>query len=71
MNLSLIYSHHFEGRNPLSGDSRDILHAIAASSADIFVTNDRGLEAVLARIPADGFQVMNLQAFLNRLPAWV
>jgi hypothetical protein len=71
MNLSLIYSHHFEGRNPLSGDSRDILHAIAASSADIFVTNDRGLEAVLARIPPDGFQVMNLQAFLNRLPAWV
>ena len=70
-NLSLIYSHHFEGRNPMSGDSRDILHAIAASSADIFVTNDKRLEAVLARIPVGGFQVMNLRSFLNSLPNWV
>ena len=70
-NLSLMYSHHFEGRTPASGDSRDILHAIAASSADVFVTNDGPLGRVLARIPINGFEVMNLQAFLNRLPAWV
>jgi hypothetical protein len=70
-NLSLIYSHHFEGRTPTSGDSRDILHAIAASSADVFVTNDGPLERVLARIPINGFEVTNLQAFLKRLPTWV
>jgi len=70
-NLSLIYSHHFEGRNPMSGDSRDILHAIAASSADMFVTYDKRLEVVLARIPVHGSQVMNLRSFLNWLPKWV
>ena len=70
-NLSLIYSHHFERRHPMSGDSRDILHAVAASSANIFVTNDRRLEAVLARIPVREFQVMNLSSFLNWLPGWV
>jgi hypothetical protein len=71
VNLSLIYSHHFEGRSPASGDSRDVLHAIAASSADIFLTNDRNLATVLGRIPVEGFQVMNLKGFLDSLPQWV
>lgn len=70
-NLSLLYSHHFENRTPISGDSRDILHAIAASSADIFVTNDRNLATVLGRIPVEGFQVMSLRGFLDSLPRWV
>lgn len=70
-NLSLLYSHHFENRAPDSGDSRDMLHALVASTADIFVTNDEGLEKVLARIPAHGFWVMSLRAFLESLPNWV
>lgn len=70
-NLSLIYSHHFEGRVPRSGDSRDVLHAIAASRADVFVTNDRNLAAILTRIPVEQFQVMNLKAFLDCLPDWI
>ena len=70
-NLSLIYSHHFEGRSPASGDLRDVLHAIAASSADIFITNDRNLASVLGRIPVEGFQVMNLKGLLDSLPQWV
>lgn len=70
-NLSLLYSHHYENRAPHSGDSRDILHAIAASGADVFVTNDKKLQAVLSRIPVDGFQVMNLQDFVNAFPKWV
>lgn len=70
-NLSLVYSHHFEERSPASGDSRDVLHAIAASSADIFLTNDRNLATVLGRIPVEGFQVMNLKRFLDSLPQWV
>lgn len=70
-NLSLIYSHHLENRTPASGDSRDILHAVSASAADIFVTNDSRLERILARIHVDGFKVMNLRAFLDSLPRWV
>lgn len=70
-NLSLLYSHHLENRTPASGDSRDVLHAIAASSADVFVTNDRRLATILSRIPVDGFRVMSLSEFLNWLPKWV
>ncbi len=70
-NLSLIYSHHFEGRVPRSGDSRDVLHAIAAGSADVFVTNDRNLATILTRIPVEEFQVMNLKGFLDGLPEWI
>jgi hypothetical protein len=70
-NLSLIYSHHFENRTPAPGDSRDILHAVVASTAEAFVTNDGRLETALARIPIDGFRVMSLQAFLKGLPAWI
>lgn len=70
-NLSLIYSHHFEGRVPRSGDSRDVLHAIAAGRADVFVTNDKNLAAILTRIPVEEFQVMNLKAFLDDLPEWI
>lgn len=70
-NLSLLYSHHYENRTPDSGDSRDILHAIAASGADVFVTNDKRLRAVLSRVPVEGFQVMDLRAFIRSLPEWV
>ncbi|WHZ17713.1 MAG: hypothetical protein OJF52_004566 [Nitrospira sp.] len=70
-NLSLLYSHHMENCTPASGDSRDILHAVLASTADVFVTNDKRLEAVLARVPVDGFRVMSLRKFLSILPQWV
>lgn len=70
-NLSLIYSHHIEDRAPKNGDSRDILHSIVASTADVFITNDRPLETVLTRIPAGDFKVMSLRAFLDSLPKWV
>ena len=70
-NLSLLYSHHFDNRAPDSGDSRDILHAIVASMADVFVTNDEDLEEVLARIPVDDFKVMSLRAFMESLPRWI
>jgi len=70
-NLSLIYSHCFEGRVPRSGDSRDVLHAIAASSADVFVTNDRKLAAIMTRILVEDFRVMSLRDFLDSLPEWV
>ena len=70
-NLSLIYSHHLENRAPASGDSRDILHAIVASTADVFVTNDHRLQLVLSRVPVNGFEVKSLQEFLKSLPTWI
>lgn len=70
-NLSLLYSHHFDGHAPSAGDSRDMLHALLASTADIFVTNDKKLEIVLARIQTDGFRVMNLRNFITDLPHWI
>ena len=70
-NLSLIYSHHIENRAPKLGDSRDIIHSIVASTADLFITNDGPLETILTRIPAGDFKVMSLRAFLDSLPKWV
>ena len=70
-NLSLVYSHHLEGRAPKLGDSRDILHSIVASTADVFITNDGPLETILTRIPAGDFKVMSLRAFLGSLPKWI
>ncbi len=69
--LSLIYSHHLENRPPNRGDSRDVMHTIVASTADVFVTNDGRLERILSRIPVDGFRVMDLRAFLESLPLWI
>lgn len=66
--LSLLYSHTFEGRAPSPGDSRDMLHSLLASKADVFVTNDRPLERILGRLDIAGFQVMSLQNFLQGLP---
>lgn len=70
-NLSLMYSHHLEGRAPKPGDSRDILHAIVASTADVFITNDGPLQTILSRVPADDFKVMSLRVFLDSLPKWI
>lgn len=67
-NLSLMYAHQFENRVPKSGDSRDILHAIIGSSADVFVTDDGELRRVLNRVPMDGFRAVSLEEILAMLP---
>ncbi|MDF0673098.1 MAG: hypothetical protein P0120_01975 [Nitrospira sp.] len=67
-NLSLTYAHQFENRVPKSGDSRDILHAIIGSSADVFVTDDGELRRVLNRVPVDGFRAISLEETLAMLP---
>ncbi len=66
-NLSLLYSHHFEGVQPKPGDSRDILHAVLASSADILVTQDGNFAKALQRIPIEGFRVLDIRSLLNVL----
>lgn len=60
MNLSLIYAQTFEGRTPKIGDSRDIHHAIIASAADGFVTDDGEFARLLSRVLIEDFEVMNL-----------
>lgn len=74
-NLSLMYSHHFENIKPQSGDSRDILHAVLGSSADVFVTHDNALAKVLRRVPIEGFRVDDIHYLVNALdrrgpPQW-
>lgn len=70
-NLSLMYAHQFENRVPKSGDSRDVLHAIIGSNADVFVTDDGELRRVLNRVPVDGFRAVGLEETLAMLPQWI
>src|SRR3989442_1280594 len=44
-------------RQPRRHDGYDLWHALQASAADVFVTGDERLAALLARVPLDGFRV--------------
>ncbi len=66
-NLSLAYSELFGNRGSDIGDSRDIHHAICATAADAFVTNDGPLAVRLQRIPALPVQVFDLPTLLARI----
>lgn len=65
--LSLAFAETFEKRTPNMGDSRDMQHAVLATAADGFVTHDRGLARLLARIPIGRFQVLDLRALLQAI----
>ena len=65
--LSFTYALEFEKRLPQKGDLHDQLHALSASVADIFVTNDNKFLRLLKRIPVDNFIAMNLGEFLEYL----
>ena len=69
VNLSLIYAETFEGRAPEMGDSRDQQHAVLASTADVFVTQDGKLANLLSRIPIMGLEITDLRSFLDSLRA--
>lgn len=55
---SLVYSQVAKGRQPDLGDWHDVWHAIMASVADVFVTRDRRLAEVLARVPGNDCRVI-------------
>lgn len=63
--LSLIYSQIFEKRTPKMGDSRDLLHIISATPADIFITNDRPFLNILRRVTVKNMRFQNLKEFIN------
>lgn len=69
--VGYMYAHFYnEGRQiprVRQGDAADIRHAIAASVADIFVTNDSRLYKRLSAVPIKGFKIVQLSAFLARL----
>jgi hypothetical protein len=46
---SLAYAQTYEGRGAKRGDGGDLLHAVLASAADRFVTDDENFAALLAR----------------------
>jgi hypothetical protein len=53
-----------ENRASDIGDSRDVYHAVYATAADAFVTNDGPLAVRLQRIPALPVQVFDLPTLL-------
>lgn len=65
--LSLAYAETFEDRTPKMGDSRDQQHAVLASAADVFVTQDRQFASLLRRIPIDRLQILDLNGFLETI----
>jgi hypothetical protein len=69
--LSLMYSQLYNDgqqiRASRPSDAADIRHAISASAADVFVTNDHRLDKQLSRVRVEDFQVMNLSSFLAAL----
>jgi hypothetical protein len=67
VNLILFYTQLVENRAPDIGDSRDVHHAICASVAETFVTNDTRLAGRLRRIPDLPVEIIDLPALLTRL----
>ncbi|HLW69241.1 MAG TPA: hypothetical protein VKS22_01325 [Candidatus Binataceae bacterium] len=66
--LSFIYAWSFEELSPNIGDSKDLLHAASAAAvAETFVTDDATLRRIVARVPLDGFEALDLPAFLQRV----
>lgn len=65
--LSLTYAQDVEGRVPKIGDSRDQQHAVLSAAANMFVTHDGKLAELVARVPTDDFEVLDLPGLLDRI----
>lgn len=66
--LSFLYAWTFEQESPVRGDSIDLHHAVSAAGvAETFVTEDRQLRRILARVPIEDFEILDLPAFLQRV----
>jgi hypothetical protein len=63
---SWVYGQTFEERTPNVGDSGDLIHAVLATSADIFVTCDKRFRTILDRVPLPGPRVVDLSEFVAR-----
>jgi len=65
--LATMYKQVVKNSEPRSGDSRDLLHCITASTADIFVTHDDNLRKRLELFAADNFKVFNFKEFIQNI----
>lgn len=65
--LSLSYANTYERTAFSKGNSRDMHHVACASAVPIFVTHDAQLTKILARMPTNGLEVLELQSLLQRL----
>lgn len=65
--LSLGYSNTYQRTTIDRGDSRDMHHAVLASSLNAFVTHDRRFAGILRRMPVDNFEVIDLNTLLSRI----
>jgi hypothetical protein len=63
-NASMIYAVVVEGRAAKRGDSRDQQHALMATAADVFVTDDGPLRHILGRVPLIAPAVLDLDQLL-------
>jgi len=50
-----------------ASDGGDFFHAVQASAADVFVTNDKKLSRWLKQVSIEGFEIMNIAQFLEQL----
>ena len=64
--VSYAYAETFEMRTPKIGDSRDLQHAVLATSSDIFITHDRQLARLLKRVPQICYEIKELPEFLEQ-----
>jgi hypothetical protein len=67
--ISIRYAKDYKGTKGYNSDGFDITHAVYASVADIFVTNDERLLDRLREIPALSYEVINLRTLLDRIHA--
>ena len=65
--ISLTYANTYERGKFDRGDSRDMQHVVCASAVPIFVTHDKALHRVLARMPIPDLDVIDLPTLLTRL----
>ncbi len=66
VNLSMIYGQIVDGRSPQLGDAIDMRHAVLASSATTFISQDRRFRELMSRIPYDGeFRIFDLVAWIE------
>jgi hypothetical protein len=65
--VSYFYIKFIKGEKLLLSDSRDHHHAVSASVADIFVTQDSGFGRLLKQIPVEDFEILDLEALIVRL----
>jgi hypothetical protein len=66
--LSYAYGQSFEGWSPKGSDFFDLLHVpCAAAVAETFVTDDARLQKAISRVPLEGFEVLDLPGFLQRV----